>query len=224
MMPNLQYRPMREGDVAAIARVHHRACLIAYRFMNWSYSEVDVRDWYAGKFPGWDWGLVAEERNAVVGFAAAQGIHLDQLFVDPDHQRLGIGTDLLTAALQRTPPVLTLDVFEENRLARRFYERHGFREVSRYLNQQEAAMELLYCRGVTSAECPVLFVFYPGGRPAAGCSERAHRGAVVVSSDLAHWEVVRFGRSRGPLHEQRRWRYLRFPSGGKSHGAWRRCT
>ena len=43
--------------------------------------------------------------------------------------------------------MLTLDVFEENRLARRFYERHGFREVSRYLNQQEAAMELLYCRG-----------------------------------------------------------------------------
>ena len=145
---------MLEGDVAAIARVHRRACLIAYRFMNWSYSEVEVRDWYAGKFPAWDWGLVAEERNAVVGFAAAQGIHLDQLFVDPDHQRLGIGATLLSAALQRTPPVLTLDVFEENRPARRFYERHGFHEVSRYLNEHEAAVELLYCRGVQFSAAP----------------------------------------------------------------------
>jgi putative acetyltransferase len=114
--------------------------------MNWSYSETEVRDWYAGKFPGWDWGLVAEDETAVVGFIAVAGTHLDQLFVDPDHQKRGIGARLLAAALQRTPAVLTLDVFEENRVGRRFYERYGFREEKRFWNEEESAIDLLYRR------------------------------------------------------------------------------
>ena len=73
MMPNLQYRPMLEGDVAAIARVHRRACLIAYRFMNWSYSEVEVRDWYAGKFPGLGLGTGRRRTQRRRGFRRRAG-------------------------------------------------------------------------------------------------------------------------------------------------------
>jgi hypothetical protein len=40
----VRYRQILESDVAAMARVHRRACLIAYKFMNWSYTEVEVRD------------------------------------------------------------------------------------------------------------------------------------------------------------------------------------
>ena len=36
-------RLLLADDVAGIARVHRRACLIAYKFMNWSYSEDEVR-------------------------------------------------------------------------------------------------------------------------------------------------------------------------------------
>jgi ribosomal protein S18 acetylase RimI-like enzyme len=145
-MLQLEYRPLLEDDIAAIARVHRRACLIAYAFMNWSYSEEEVRHWYASKFSDWDWGLVAEEKGAVVGFVATSGTRIDQLFVDPDHQKLGIGTSLLHAALQRLPEAATLTVFEENKPARRFYERHGFREVRRSLNEQEQSVELGYAR------------------------------------------------------------------------------
>ncbi len=145
----MHYRPLVEADIAAISRVHRRACLIAYRFRNWSYSEREVQDWYAEKFREWDWGLVAED-GGVVGFIAASGAHIDQLFIDPDRQATGIGTALLRAALARMPPSVTLHVFEANMPARRFYERHGFREIGRLPDLQDGAVELVYGRDASS--------------------------------------------------------------------------
>jgi ribosomal protein S18 acetylase RimI-like enzyme len=145
-MNEIAYRPIGEGDVSGIARVHRRACLIAYDFMNWAHTEDEVGDWYRNIFGGWDWGLVAETADRIVGFAATSGVHLDQLFVDPLYQRRGIGTVLLTTALRRTPPIITLNVFEENLTARRFYERHRFQEAGSFFNNAEKAIELVYLR------------------------------------------------------------------------------
>jgi ribosomal protein S18 acetylase RimI-like enzyme len=143
--PALRYRPLAAEHIASISAVHRRVCLIAYTFMNWSYSEAEVREWYAGKFPDWDWGLVVEDATRLVGFIATTGTHIDQLFVDPDYQNRGIGTSLLTNALRRTPAA-TLNVFELNASARRFYEKYGFREVGRFFNASEQAIELVYRR------------------------------------------------------------------------------
>ncbi len=141
-----QLRPLHEQDVVGIAAVHRRACLIAYAFMGWSYSEQDVRDWYGTKFREWTWGLVAEVEDAIVGFVACGNAHLDQLFVDPGHQRRGLGARMLAAAMERTPPVETLNVYQQNRAARRFYERHGFGPLASFWNDEAGAVELLYGR------------------------------------------------------------------------------
>ena len=146
----LTYRPLVEADVPAIAGVHRRACLIAYRFMNWSYSEREVRDWYAGIFRTWDWTLVAEENTAVVAFVAATGAHIDQLFVDPAHQGRGIGDVLLRAAPERMLGLVTLTVFEENAAARAYYERHGFEAAGSYFDDEQQAVDLVYRRDRTS--------------------------------------------------------------------------
>ena len=141
----MHFRQLVHSDIEAIARVHQRACVIAYRFMAWDYTEQAVRDWYTEKFATWDWGLVAEDRT-VVGFVATWVSHLDQLFVDPEHQGEGLGTALLSTALARMPLPVTLNVFEDNAPARRLYERHGFREIDRFLNETERTVELVYCR------------------------------------------------------------------------------
>src|SRR5688500_6350685 len=105
-------RPLRPDDLDGISRVHWRACRIAYRFMGWSYTEDEVRRWYAGKLAGWDWGRVAcGAEGAVVAFVATTGAHVDQLFVEPDHQGRGLGRALLTAALARGLRPATLHVF-----------------------------------------------------------------------------------------------------------------
>ena len=150
-MIGITYRRLLERDVAGIAQVHRRACLIAYRFMNWSYSEDAVREWYACKFAGWDWGLVATEKTTVVGFVATEGSHVDQLFVDPDYQKHGIGTSMLAAALGRMPALVTLTVFEANMRARRFYESHGFREAGSFFNESDRSVELVYRRDGNSS-------------------------------------------------------------------------
>lgn len=152
MPHDIALRRLEPADLDAISRVHWRACSIAYRFMNWAYTEPEVQQWYAGKLADWDWGVVAcTPAELVAGFVVTSGDHIDQLFVDPDFQRRGLGTSLLATALQRIPGRATLHVFEGNAPARAMYERAGFRPAGSWRNEQEQAIELLYVRDDASA-------------------------------------------------------------------------
>ena len=142
--PALLIRPLAAGDLDAISAVHCRACRIAYRFMGWDWSDDEVRRWYAEKFDDWDWARAACVEGRLVGYLAAVGGHVDQLFVDPDHQRAGIGRTLLTAMLARGLRPATLQVFALNAPTRCFYDSFGFRPVAEWWNQQDGALELLY--------------------------------------------------------------------------------
>jgi ribosomal protein S18 acetylase RimI-like enzyme len=144
--PQLTFRPLTADDVKAISGIHHRACLIAYAFMNWRYGIDEVERWYAGKFAEWSWTLAALDADAMAGFIALRGQHIDQLYVDPSQQRSGIGSLLLEQAIEKLPGRITLDVFEENTGARAFYEKHGFSERDRWMNTEEGAIDLLYVR------------------------------------------------------------------------------
>ena len=126
----LLIRPLAASDLDATSAVHCRACRIGYRFMGWAYSEDEVRGWYAGKLQEWNWGRVACAGGRVVDYLVAIGGHVDQLFVDPDHQRAGIGRMLLAAMLARGLRPATLQVFALNAPARRFYEGFGSRPVA----------------------------------------------------------------------------------------------
>jgi ribosomal protein S18 acetylase RimI-like enzyme len=144
--PQLKFRPLELCDVEAISGVHHRACLIAYAFMNWRYPIDEVERWYAGKFTEWSWTMAACEADVMAGFIALRDRHIDQLYVDPAHQRRGIGSLLLEQAIKGVPGRITLDVFEDNLGACAFYEKHGFLAHDRWMNEQEGAIDLLYVR------------------------------------------------------------------------------
>jgi putative acetyltransferase len=70
-----------------------------------------------------------EQAGAVTGFVGLNADTLTHLYVDPDHQRRGIGASLLEHAKSRRTERLGLWVFQKNEGARRFYERHGFELV-----------------------------------------------------------------------------------------------
>src|SRR6478672_6939419 len=98
-MSRRTFQPLEKADVEAISRVHHRACLVAYRFMNWSYSLQEVEAWYSRIFAKWTWTLAAFKADAsMTGFIALTDQHIDQLYVDPSRQRCGIGSSLLDQA------------------------------------------------------------------------------------------------------------------------------
>src|SRR4051812_15011800 len=75
---------------------------------------------------GWSM-TVADLHARIVGFLALkpQTAILDQLFILPTEQRLGVGRALLQAAMSALPTGFVLRTSAENRRARRFYEREG---------------------------------------------------------------------------------------------------
>lgn len=74
-----------------------------------------------------------EDQNAleqqVVAYLAMKGSYIDRMFVDPSQWRKGWGTRLVAFAKSLSPNGLELHTHQENRAARRLYEKHGFRAV-----------------------------------------------------------------------------------------------
>jgi ribosomal protein S18 acetylase RimI-like enzyme len=64
-----------------------------------------------------------------VGYASLYEGFLTNLYVHPSHQRRGIGGALLTEVKKSAPDGFRFWVFQANRDAIRFYERHGARTV-----------------------------------------------------------------------------------------------
>ncbi|MFL5953960.1 MAG: GNAT family N-acetyltransferase [Gaiellaceae bacterium] len=74
--------------------------------------------------------LVAEQNGAAVGVAATEGCWLHGFYVVPEQWGTGIAAELHDAAVASLPdcPEIKLWVLEDNRRARRFYEKHGWRQ------------------------------------------------------------------------------------------------
>jgi GNAT superfamily N-acetyltransferase len=68
---------------------------------------------------------VALTEKTIVGFATLEPAELEHLYVAPEAQGRGVGAALLDHAKALRPGGFELWVFQANRDARRFYERHG---------------------------------------------------------------------------------------------------
>ncbi|HVD89768.1 MAG TPA: GNAT family N-acetyltransferase [Jatrophihabitantaceae bacterium] len=74
---------------------------------------------------------LAWEDETALGLLVLDGSEVDWLFVDPVAQSRGVGSALIDHAKTRSPNGLALWVFESNRRAQAFYERHEFVIVDR---------------------------------------------------------------------------------------------
>ena len=92
---------------------------------------------------------VAEQDSLVLGFLVMRAVaerewEILNLAVPPAVRRQGIGRLLLSDALRRHTGECFLEVRESNESARRFYERLGFRTITRrlqyYANPPETAI------------------------------------------------------------------------------------
>jgi GNAT superfamily N-acetyltransferase len=69
---------------------------------------------------------VAELEHRPIAFMAMRGDFIDQLYIDPDYQRRGIGKALLNFAKGQSPHHLWLYTLQVNANACAFYEKNGF--------------------------------------------------------------------------------------------------
>jgi ribosomal protein S18 acetylase RimI-like enzyme len=104
-----------------------------------AYLAAIKKAWSRG-YPDGTW--VLEQGGIVVGYCItscddleriAANIELKELYVFPDHWRMGLGTALLEGVLSELKEhgarVASLEVLEPNTRARAFYEHRGFKRV-----------------------------------------------------------------------------------------------
>ena len=124
-------RPYKLDDFDAVTALWRRARELAFpefqRTKGHSFEEDQAyfRDVILVNNDVW----VAEVDGSAAAFMAIAGDFIDQLYVDPDHQRSGLGRALLEHAKALSPEHLWLFTLQININGRAFYERNGFRAV-----------------------------------------------------------------------------------------------
>jgi GNAT superfamily N-acetyltransferase len=147
----MRIRPATTADIHAIAKLHAESWRVTYRgqytdtFLDGPVYDDRLSVWrnrLTSPTPN-QHTIVAEDSDALLGFACAFGDHdprwgtlLDNIHVEPTHKGSGIGTELIREiaawALDAHPSAaLHLRVLEANAPARRFYERLGAKNVER---------------------------------------------------------------------------------------------
>ncbi|NDW44959.1 GNAT family N-acetyltransferase [Ruegeria sp. PrR005] len=90
----------------------------------------DETEMFCGVMIARGWVTVAVLHGRVAGFIARDGGEICSLYLARKAQGRGLGARLLQQA-QHSAEQLELWTFQANAGARRFYERHGFRETQR---------------------------------------------------------------------------------------------
>jgi len=131
--PAFALRRGRPDDAGSITTVHLRSKRSAMPWLAEPHSDEEAERWVReglDRFEVW----VAEVHGDVVAYVAFEPGNLDQLYVAPAHQGVGIGSTLVQLAKDRSGPPLRLWAFQRNSAARRFYERHGMATLNRTMS------------------------------------------------------------------------------------------
>lgn len=122
-----EIRDARADDQVRLHAIHHRATMSSYgRELGW--LDPILAD-PATPLETVEWTLVAADPGGALGYAAVTANHLENLYVDPAAQGLGVGRALLRAVETRLRDRftrVTLRCLHANPDARRLYERQGY--------------------------------------------------------------------------------------------------
>jgi putative acetyltransferase len=117
-------RKYEASDLAAVLTAWESASELAHPFLPASFiaqERINIAEIYLPRADVW----VVERENQVIGFISLIGNEVGGLFVHPKFQGTGAGKALMDKA-QALHGDLALEVFKENMIGRRFYERYGF--------------------------------------------------------------------------------------------------
>lgn len=121
-----KYRPEDANHIVAVWR---HASVLAHPFLEKSFLDAEaanVRDVYLAFAETY----VTEIEGEVIGFVALIDHQIGGLFLSPDFHGRGLGRAMVDRAVAEKGK-LTVEVFTENRIGRRFYEGYGFRETGK---------------------------------------------------------------------------------------------
>ncbi len=126
-------RKYETADTAALIEIWSAANKVGHPFLDDDFvTQVaqDMRDIYLPNAETW----VFEHDQKPAGFIALVGDEIGGLFLDPELHGKGFGKALVDHAVKLRGS-LSVEVFEKNKIGRRFYGLFGFVEVDRYCHE-----------------------------------------------------------------------------------------
>jgi putative acetyltransferase len=133
-------REYEEKDLSELLEAWYSASQVAHPFLDEAFFEQERKNIAAFHLPKAEtW--VYDLDGVVVGFIVLIGNEVGAIFVDPKFHGQGIGRALMDKA-RRLRDVLELDVFKDNLVGRKFYEKYGFSQVNEYWHEETGFMQL----------------------------------------------------------------------------------
>jgi putative acetyltransferase len=133
-------RKYEQADCDAVIEVWSAASSAATPFLSEEFLAEErerIRTIWLPKAQTW----VIESSKNMVGFISLIGNEVGALFVHLDFQGRGLGRALMDHAASMHDE-LFLDVFEDNFLGRRFYDRYGFTFVHKHIHEPSGHMQI----------------------------------------------------------------------------------
>lgn len=127
-------RKYKETEIPRLLEIWEAAALIAHPFLSNEFHEMvkgAMKDLYLPNSDTW----VFEESGEIIGFISMAKNEIGGLFVDPNKQSKGIGT-LLVNHMNQFHDILEVEVFENNKIGKPFYEKNGFKMMKEYLMKE----------------------------------------------------------------------------------------
>ncbi|MCA0970437.1 GNAT family N-acetyltransferase [Halobacillus litoralis] len=123
-------RPFVNSDLPYVLDIFEAASKVGHPFVSRAFLDEELENLktkYINQSETW----IYTYRDRPVGFISLLGNEIGGLFVNPEFHSQGMGTKLVEFAYENRSE-LVVDVFEENHLGRRFYEKHGFSFLKSY--------------------------------------------------------------------------------------------
>ncbi len=131
-------RKSNNQDTEAIFSVWNKASSLAHPFLEKDFVEQVKKDMLEIYIPNAEtW--VYEKEGEVVGFISMLDNEIGGLFVEPEEHSNGIGTELVDYVSGQFDS-LEVEVFEDNSIGRAFYEKYGFRQIRRYMDDNSGCI------------------------------------------------------------------------------------
>ena len=127
---NKMIRTYQDTDIESVLDIYYKASILATPFLDKDFLEQEkknIRDLYIPNTKTW----VYEDDGKVIGFIGMLGNEVGAIFIYPSHHGKGIGTKLMDHVATMYDH-LEVEVFEENKIGRKFYDKYGCRWI-RYL-------------------------------------------------------------------------------------------
>ncbi|WP_433943828.1 GNAT family N-acetyltransferase [Paenibacillus sp. SN-8-1] len=123
-MPKI--RLAEKTEFKTLTRIWLNATLTAHSFVDQKYWESGLPDMEHKWLPmSENYIIEIEELQRIAGFISLVDNYLAAIFIDPNDQGKGLGSELLNKAKQLRNS-LTLKVYQKNETALRFYLAHNF--------------------------------------------------------------------------------------------------